>query len=56
MPNNNNVVITNFSDKVTKKKIFFNDLTISKFKQNLLEMDWSLVTNTQDANMAYEVF
>ena len=52
----NNLANTNFPDKVTKKIKIINNVTINKFKQNLLEMDWSLVTNTQDASMAHEVF
>ena len=52
----NDTNTTNFPDTITKWIRVVNDKTKNKFKLKLSEMDWSLVTNTSNADAAYEVF
>ena len=52
----NDTNTTNFPDTVTKRIRVISNKTKHKFKVKVSEMDWNLVTSTNNADAAYEVF
>ena len=51
-----NINATTFPDKVNKQIKIINKSTLNKFKRELSQHDWSLVTSSDNPNQGYEVF
>ena len=51
-----NIKTTNYPDKIEKEIRTIDNNNIIKFKTILNETDWMIVLNTNDPNLAYDVF